>query len=342
MKQSIERIHKDFHTELQGVRSLKELEPLKIKFLGKKGIIAEEMKHLRDVPAEEKPLIGKLINDLKNTLEHAIDETFTRMQHEEESIQLEKEFLDISLPGRRKSFASKHPVAQVIDEMVDILISMGFSVWESPEIEKDYYNFDVLNFAEDHPAKDMQDTFYLEPGVLLRTQTTNFQGHVLEKVQPPVRVICPGRVYRNEEVSSRSHVFFHQIDGLYVDQGVNFQDLILTLSEFVKRLFNKELKMRFRPSFFPFVEPGTEVDIGCLLCGGPGCAVCKYSGWLEILGAGMVHPQVLRNVGVDPEKYTGYAWGMGVERLALLRYGIPDIRLFAENDLRMLKQFPAL
>jgi phenylalanyl-tRNA synthetase alpha chain len=342
VKQSIEQIGRDFRKELQGITSLKELDALKIKYLGKKGLIAEEMKNLRDVSAEEKPHVGKYINDLKVEAQTAIDAAHEKILLQEETISLQKEFIDISLPARKRAVGSKHPVNQVIDEMVDILISMGFSVWESPEIDKEQYNFDLLNFAQDHPAKDMQDTFYLRPGVLLRTQTTNFQGHVLERVQPPVRVICPGRVYRNEEVSARSHVFFHQIDGLYVDEGVSFQDLILTLSEFVKKLFRKELKMRFRPSFFPFVEPGTEVDIGCLLCDSTGCSVCKYSGWLEILGAGMVHPQVLRNVGVDPEKYTGYAWGMGVERLALLRYGIPDIRLLAENDLRMLKQFPSL
>lgn len=342
MKQAIDQIQNEFEKDLKKAVSLKELEELRVKFLGKKGPVQQKMQELRDVPPEQKREFGKFINDLKVLIEKELTEQESEYLQKEENERLKKENIDITLPGRKKKQGSKHIVTQVIDELIDIFISMGFSVQTAPEIETDYYNFEVLNFAADHPARDMQDTFYVDPGVLLRTQTTNFQGRLLEKVKPPVRAICPGRVYRNESISARSHVFFHQIDGLYVAEDASFQDLVSTISEFVKKLFQREIEIRFRPSFFPFVEPGCEVDIGCLVCNGKGCPICKYSGWLEILGAGMVHPQVLRNVGLDPEKYSGYAWGMGVERMILARYGIKDIRLFAENDMRFLSQFPAI
>jgi phenylalanyl-tRNA synthetase alpha chain len=342
VKQAIEEIKKQFEAELGIVASLKEIEELKLKYLGKKGLVQAQMQHLRNVPPEQKPEFGKIVNDLKVYVEGTIATSEGYFHEKEELAKLSQEVIDTSAPGRKKNLGSKHPVTAMIDEIVDIFISMWFSVVDAPEIETDYYNFEVLNFAPDHPARDMQDTFYIEPGVLLRTHATTFQGRLLESEKPPLRVICPGRVYRNETISTRSHVFFHQVDGMYIAEKVSFQDLISTMSEFIQKLFHKEVAVRFRPSYFPFVEPGCEVDVACLVCEGKGCPICKHSGWLEILGAGMIHPQVLRNCGLDPEKYTGYAWGLGVERLILLRYGITDIRLFAENDMRFLSQFPVL
>lgn len=227
----------------------------------------------------------------------------------------------------------------MLDEAIDILVGMGFSVQYGPDIETDYYNFEALNFAKDHPARDMHDTFYITSNILLRTHTSNTQVRVMETATPPIRVIAPGKCYRNEDVSARSHVLFHQIEGLYIDKEVTFADLLATLEEFFSKLLKQEVKMRYRPSFFPFVEPGMEVDVHCIVCGGSGCSVCKHTGWLEVAGAGMVHPEVLKSGGIDPEEYSGYAWGFGIERLAMLRYSIPDIRLFMENHLRFLQQF---
>lgn len=342
MKQVIDSIRKAFDQELKVCRQAQDFEALKVRYLGKKGLVQEQLKSLRDVPDHERPLIGKMVNDLKKEIEECVTKALDTTELLEEQDRLSKEITDVTLPGRQPPIGSKHPVTKVLQEMVDIFVSMGFSVVQAPEIESEQYNFDVLNISPDHPARDMQDTFYIAPGYLLRTHTTNMQGRVMEKTNPPIRVICPGRCFRNESVDSRHQVFFHQIDGLYIDEKVSLQDLIATLSEFVRRLFNKAVDVRWRPSYFPFVEPGVEVDMACLLCDGKGCSLCKHSGWLEILGAGMVHPQVLRNCGLDPEKYTGFAWGVGVERTLCLRYGIRDIRLLAENDMRFLQQFYAL
>jgi phenylalanyl-tRNA synthetase alpha chain len=342
VKNSIENIRQKFELEIAQCLSAKEVEALKVSYLGKKGIVQELLKGLKEVPVSEKPHVGKLVNDLKTVLEESIENTIQTLLLREENSRLQSESIDVTLPGRKKQKGSKHPITRMIDEMLEIFISMGFSVQSAPEIESEYYNFDVLNMGPDHPARDMQDTFYVAPDVVLRTHCSNIQGRMMQQANPPFRVVCPGRCFRNESISSRHHVFFHQIDGLYVDQGVNLQDLNATLSEFLRRFFKKEVLVRMRPSYFPFVEPGIEMDISCLLCDGKGCSLCKHSGWLEILGAGMVHPQVLRNVGIDPEKYTGYAWGMGVERVVALYYGIKDIRLFSENDMRFLEQFPAL
>jgi phenylalanyl-tRNA synthetase alpha chain len=342
VKESICSIQNQFQEDLKACQSAKSLEALKIQYLGRKGLVQEQLKHLKSVPDAEKPAAGKMVNDLKEYIENRLDGALQEFILREENIRLSKEVLDISLPGRRKHVGSKHPVTQVMDEMVDIFVQMGFSVQSAPEVETEYYNFDVLNMGEDHPARDMQDTFYIAPGVVLRTHASNIQGRIMESNNPPIRVICPGRCFRNESISSRHHVFFHQIDGIYIDEGVSLQDLVATLSQFLRTFFKKDVDVKLRPSYFPFVEPGIEIDISCLLCDGKGCTLCKHSGWLEILGAGMVHPQVLRNVGLDPEKYSGYAWGLGVERTLCLRHGISDIRLFAEDDLRFLTQFPAL
>ena len=338
----MEQIRQQFEHDVITCASVKEIEQLKIKYLGKKGLVQGAMHELRSLSVDEKKAFGAKINELKSFIEGSLDSLMRTLQDKELDMRIAQEEIDITLPSRPIRMGAKHPISKTIEEIVSIFKDLGFSVQLGPEVDIDYYNFDVLNFPADHPAKDMQDTFYIEPGVLLRTHTTTVQGRVMERASPPVRIVCPGRVYRNESVSARSHVFFHQVDGVYVDEGVSMRDLIWTLSEFVRRLFKKDVKMRFRPSYFPFVEPGTELDIECLICQGQKCPVCKYSGWLEILGAGMVHPNVLRNVGIDPEKYTGFAWGMGVDRTLMLRHGIKDIRLFPDNDLRFLQQFSFL
>ncbi len=333
-------LQQQFEHALLECKTAKDVEELRLQYLGRKGIIQNEMRRLREVPAEERPSVGAKVNALKEYIEGKIAQFLSRIVEQEREMQMAGERIDATLPGRRRFLGSKHPIPTTIDEILRILKDLGFSVQNGPQIESEYYNFEVLNFAPDHPAKDMQDTFYVEPGIVLRTHTTNVQGRIMEKIAPPVRIACPGRCFRNEEVSARSHCFFHQVDALYVDQGVTMQDLFWTFREFVQRLFRRDdLEVRFRPSYFPFVEPGTECDASCLVCNGKGCQLCKYSGWLEICGAGMVHPQVLRNVGIDPEKYQGYAWGMGVERLIMLRHSIKDIRLFSENDVRFLRQF---
>lgn len=339
MRVEIDTIRNEFKNDLGLVRTTSDLEGVKVKYLGRKGPVQGLMKGLRQSTEEERPLFGKAINDLKVELESSIETYGALLSQKEEEESLAREMIDVTLPGRKRFPGRKHIIAQVLDQMIDILVGMGFSVEYGPDIESDYYNFEALNFPHDHPARDMQDTFYLSTDYLLRTHTTNVQIRVMEKSEPPIRVIAPGKAYRNENVSARSHVFFHQIDGFYIDKGVTFRDLFYTLGQFVVRFFEREVETRFRPSYFPFVEPGMELDIHCLSCEGKGCAICKHTGWLEVLGAGMIHPDVLKNGGIDPEEYTGYAWGMGLERLIMLKYGIDDIRRFTENDLRFLRQF---
>lgn len=339
MQQEIISLQSQFSNELTAARSSGDLEALKIKYLGKKGPIQQLMKTLKDVPAEQRPEVGKWINDLKEGIGAGIATKLQLMIEQEEGSQLAQEKIDITLPGRRRFAGRKHIVNQTLDEMVDIMIGLGFSVQYGPEVDSDYYNFEALNFAPDHPARDMQDTFYISPQVLLRTHTSNVQARVMESNPPPLRVISPGTSYRNENITARSHVMFHQIEAFYVDIGVSFADLFSTMQAFVDQFFEPGIATRFRPSYFPFVEPGLEVDIRCISCAGQGCMLCKHTGWLEIAGAGMIHPEVLKNCDIDPEKYSGFAWGMGVERPAILKYGINDIRTFMENDLRFLSQF---
>lgn len=341
MRQTIENLKHNFDAEMQKVASSVDLDSLKVKYLGKKGPIQDLMKGLRDVSAEERPSIGKFINDLKEHLEKSIESARSHIGQKELDSQLAHENIDITLPGRRRFAGRKHIITQALDEMIDILVSMGFSVQYGPDIDTDYYNFEALNFAPEHPARDMQDTFYISPNVLLRTHTSNIQARVMESYKPPIRIIAPGKAYRNETITARSHVFFQQVEVFYVDTGVTFADLQQTMREFLNKLFHKEIETRFRPSYFPFVEPGMEVDVRCFSCNGSGCPLCKHTGWLEVAGAGMIHPEVLKNGGIDPEIYTGFAWGMGVERLCMLMNGIPDIRMFTENDMRFLRQFTA-
>lgn len=342
LHESIQSLKTEFLSDLNQVKSSNDLENLKVKFLGKKGPIQNLMKMLKDVSNEERPAVGKEINDLKDYLSSQVDQLKDKLVMKEETEQLQKEALDITLPGRKRSVGRKHPLTQALDNIIQILIGMGFSVQYGPDIDTDYYNFEVLNFPPDHPARDMQDTFYISPNVLLRTHTSNIQARVMQENKPPIRIIAPGKAYRNEAISARSHVFFHQIEAVFVDKNVTFSDLFSTMDEFLKKLFKTGIDTRFRPSYFPFVEPGLEVDVRCVVCEGKGCAICKHSGWLEIAGAGMIHPEVLKNCEIDPEEYSGYAWGMGLERLVMILNGVQDIRNFTENDLRFLRQFTVL
>jgi phenylalanyl-tRNA synthetase alpha chain len=336
----IEEIRSEFIKELKSATHSKDLENLKVRFLGKKGPIQQLMMELKNCTPDERPLFGKLINDLKEDLTSHVDNTLARILEQEKSARFDQEKIDITLPGKTPSLGKTHPITQMLNKAVSILVNMGFSVQYGPDIDSDYYNFGALNFPPDHPARDMQDTFYITADLLLRTHTSNVQVRTMESSKPPIRVIAPGRCFRNETISSRSHVFFHQIEGFYVDKNVTFTDLMNTMDQFWKAIFGQDVKTRFRPSYFPFVEPGLEVDVECTSCKGQGCRLCKQSGWLEVAGAGMIHPEVLKAGGIDPEEYSGYAWGMGIERIAMLQYGIKDIRLFTENDTRFLEQFP--
>lgn len=342
MQAEIDTLKETFAAEINHAENTTALEDLKVKYLGRKGPVQDLMKSLKNASKEERPVLGKLINDIKEDISDRIEEKYAILQVEEEDRRIAQEAVDITLPGRRRFSGRKHIITQSIDQIVDILIGMGFSVQYGPDIDSDYYNYEALNFPEDHPARDMQDTFYITEDVLLRSHTSNVQTRVMESSEPPIRIIAPGKTYRNETITARSHVFFHQIEALYIDRGVTFADLLSTMDEFLSKLFDHNVKTRYRPSYFPFVEPGMEVDVNCLSCSGKGCALCKHTGWLEVAGAGMVHPEVLKNGNIDPEIFTGYAWGLGVERLAMLKHGINDIRLFTENHMRFLEQFPAI
>lgn len=313
-------------------------EQFRITYLGTKGLIKNLMGEMKHVPADRKKEFGQILNDFKQFTEarySALKEAGSNGQQSSVAA------IDLSLPGDTIPVGSRHPISMMRNRIVSIFQRLGFSVAEGPEIEDDWHNFTALNLPEYHPARDMQDTFYIstDPAWLLRTHTSNIQIREMEKGILPLRIICPGRVYRNETISARSHCFFHQVEGLYIDENVSFADLKQTLYFFVKEMYGNDVSVRFRPSYFPFTEPSAEMDISCQLCKGKGCNVCKYTGWLEILGCGMVHPKVLEHCNIDPAKYTGFAFGMGVERPALLKYGINDIRLFSENDVRFLKQF---
>ena len=318
------------------------VEEFRIKWLGTKGILKGIMGEMKNVPNEQKREAGQLLNEFKLFTEAKYNEFKEAISSQPGSASGE---IDLSLPGDETPLGSRHPISLMRNKIISIFQRLGFAVAEGPEIEDDWHNFGALNMPEHHPARDMQDTFYVDAAKnsavnwLLRTHTSNTQVHEMQKGKLPIRVICPGRVYRNETISARSHCFFHQVEGLYIDENVSFADLKQTLYFFVKEMYGKDVKVRFRPSYFPFTEPSAEMDVTCFICGGKGCNICKKTGWVEILGCGMVHPNVLKNCGIDPEKYTGFAFGMGVERPALLKYGINDIRLFSENDVRFLKQF---
>jgi len=321
-----------------------EVEAFRIKYLGTKGLVKNMMGEMKSVPNEQKKEFGQILNAFKVAAEEKL-EAFVAALGDTTTLDAT---IDTSLPGDEFTVGTRHPLNLVRNQMVSIFKRLGFAVAEGPEIEDDWHNFGAMNLPADHPARDMQDTFYVQEATeenaswLLRTHTSSVQARVMETQKPPIRVICPGRVYRNETISARAHCFFHQVEGLYIDENVSFADLKQTLYFFVQEMFGKEVKVRFRPSYFPFTEPSAEMDISCQICSGKGCNICKHTGWVEILGSGMVHPNVLKNFDIDPEKYTGFAFGMGVERIAQLKYQVNDLRLYSQNDLRFLQQFKSV
>ncbi len=331
----LSQIEQEARQSLESATDTDSLEKLRVKLLGKKGVLTSILRGLKDLPVEEKIRIGGLANQLKKSLEVIIDSKKEEFLASGVTVAA----IDHTLPGRPYYYGHKHVIMASLDEIVEIFQRMGFEVTDGPEIESDYYNFGALNFPPDHPARDEQDTFYLEGDLLLRTHTSNIQIHEFERRRPPFKILAPGRVFRNEAVNARSYCIFHQVEGFYVDEHVSFADLKGVLEAFCYEFFGEGLKLRYRPSFFPFTEPSAEVDVSCFLCGGKGCQLCKNEGWLEILGCGMVDPNVFTAVGYDNDKYTGYAFGMGVERIALMKYQISDIRLLYENDLRFIRQF---
>ncbi|MDD3150055.1 MAG: phenylalanine--tRNA ligase subunit alpha [Candidatus Gastranaerophilales bacterium] len=344
MKQKLEDIKNSALQSIDCAQTLEQIEELKIQFLGRKSELNNIRKSVKDLSVEDRPIIGQMANTISNEISEKISQKLEDFNRKAINEKLEKEKIDITLPGTAIPYGTVHPLTSTINEIVEIFQGMGFSLTEnknSPEVETEHYNFDLLNFPPDHPAKDMQDTFYttLAPNVVLRSQTSNSQVRTMEIQKPPIRIISPGRVYRSEAVSSRKNNLFHQVEGLIVDKDITFADLKGVLNEFTRIFFGQARPTKFRNSFFPFTEPSAEIDVQCIMCEGKGCRTCSGTGWLEILGAGMVDPNVLIGVGIDPEEYTGFAFGMGVERLAMLKYAINDIRLFFNNDVRFLKQF---
>ncbi|MGI8893097.1 MAG: phenylalanine--tRNA ligase subunit alpha [Bacteroidia bacterium] len=327
----------------QDIRSFKphskeDVEAFRIRYSGKKGVLTDLFAGIKNIEPSERKLFGQKINTIKNLVEQKISEGIKLFPEEEKLIASED---DLTKPGEPMELGSRHPISIIRNEILEIFARIGFTVAEGPEIEDDWHNFTALNFPPDHPARDMQDTFFIEqnPDIALRTHTSSIQVRAMENSPPPIRVMCPGRVYRNEAISARSHCFFHQVEGLYIDEKVSFADLKQTLFYFAREMFGEDTKIRLRPSYFPFTEPSAEVDVTCILCNGAGCNVCKQTGWLEILGCGMVDPSVLENCNIDSMRYSGYAFGMGIERIAMLKYQVKDLRIFSENDVRFLKQF---
>ena len=339
MKEQLRAISERAANALKEVKAQSELEELRVAYLGKKGELTSILKQMGKLSAEERPAMGQLANAVRSEIEAKIAEKTALIKKAEQDKKLEKETLDISLPGKKGKKGGLHPLNTVLKDMINIFQSMGFDVVDGPEIETEYYNFEALNVPADHPARDMQDTFYVGDGLILRSQTSATQIRTMENRKPPIRMICPGRVYRADDVDATHSPVFHPIEGLVVDKGITMCDLKGTLEQFAREIYGSDTKVKFRPSFFPFTEPSVEVDVSCSECGGKGCRVCKGSGWIEILGAGMVHPRVLERCGIDPEEYSGFAFGIGLDRLTTTRYKISDIRLLFENDIRFLSQF---
>jgi phenylalanyl-tRNA synthetase alpha chain len=334
----LEGLIKQAEQAVAGAETLPELDDVRVSYLGKNGQLTAQLKKLGSLPPEEKPKAGQAINKAKQSLQKAIEQRKSDLEAAALAARLVEEKIDVTLPGRGLERGGLHPVTRTLDRIERLFAHAGFDVEEGPEIEDDYHNFEALNIPEHHPARAMHDTFYFDAHMLLRTHTSPVQIRTMENAGPPLKIIAPGRVYRCD--SDLTHTpMFHQVEGLLVDENVSFADLKGVLYDFLRSFFERDLELRFRPSYFPFTEPSAEVDIECVMCGGEGCRVCSHTGWLEVLGCGMVHPEVFRHVGIDSEKYTGYAFGMGVERLTMLRYGVNDLRLFFENDLRFLKQF---
>ncbi|MEF9984251.1 MAG: phenylalanine--tRNA ligase subunit alpha [Oscillospiraceae bacterium] len=339
MKEALEKIKQIAKADLSEISDIKALDNIRVKYLGKKGELTKILKEMGKLSAEERPLMGQIANEVKNDIENSIEETLTLLKTKALAEKLSTEKIDVTMPGKPTPMGNKHPLTAVLDEVKEIFLGMGFSIVDGPEVETDYYNFEALNLPPDHPARDTQDTFYITENTLLRTQTSPMQIREMERTQPPIRIIAPGRVYRSDEVDATHSPLFHQIEGLVVDKNVTMANLRWALDTFVKKLYGDDAKIRFRPHHFPFTEPSAEIDVMCFACHGEGCRLCKGEGWIEILGGGMVNPKVLKNCGIDPEVYSGFAFGLGLERIVMRKYSVDDIRLFYDNDVRFLKQF---
>ena len=339
MKEKLKEIVDTALRQIEAATDSDKLNEVRVSFLGKKGELTQVLKSLKDVAPEDRPKVGQLVNEARETLEKRLDECKKEFEKNMLDLKLATETIDVTLPAKKPMIGHRHPNTIELDEVKKIFIGMGYQVVDGPEIEYDYYNFEALNIPANHPAKDEQDTFYINDKLLLRTQTSSVQVHVMEKEKPPIRIIAPGRVFRSDEVDATHSPSFHQVEGLVIDKSVTFADLKGTLAEFARRIFGEETKVKFRPHHFPFTEPSAEMDVSCFKCGGKGCRFCKNEGWIEILGCGMVHPHVLEMRGIDPKEYQGFAFGIGLERIALLKYEVDDMRLLYENDVRFLRQF---
>ena len=339
MKEQIAKIKENSIKEITGCKLEKELTELKVKYLGKKGELTAVLRGMGTLSQEERPIIGALVNEVRDELENLIEKKQKEFKKQELLKRLENENIDVTEPSKKTNLGSLHPITKIINEVEEIFLGMGYEIADGPEVEKAIYNFDKLNTPPDHPARDIQDTFYITEDILLRSQTSPVQVRVMETKKPPIKVICPGAVYRSDSIDSTHSPVFHQIEGLVVDKNISMTDLKGTLEMFSRKCLGENTKIRFRPHHFPFTEPSAEADVSCFVCGGKGCRVCKGEGWIELLGCGMVHPNVLRNCNIDPEEYSGFAFGFGVERIAMAKYGIDDMRLLFENDVRFLKQF---
>lgn len=339
MKEKLQAIKEEAMKQIQQSDALEKLNDVRVAFLGKKGELTAVLKGMKDVAPEERPLVGQLVNDTRAAIEEFLEETKKKLEAAAREAQLKAEVIDVTLPAKKNNVGHRHPNTIALEEVERIFVGMGYEVIEGPEVEYDLYNFEKLNIPANHPAKDEQDTFYINKDILLRTQTSPVQVRVMEKGKLPIRMIAPGRVFRSDEVDATHSPSFHQIEGMVIDKNITFADLKGTLEEFVKQLFGADTKVKFRPHHFPFTEPSAEMDVSCFKCGGKGCRFCKGEGWIEILGCGMVHPKVLRMSGIDPDEYQGFAFGLGLERITLLKYEIDDMRLLYENDDRFLKQF---
>lgn len=339
MEENIKNIKESSIKEITESKELKTLNDLRVKYLGKKGELTLVLRGMGKLSPEERPVIGSLVNKVRDELEKLIQEKEKELKKQELQKRLENEVIDVTEPSKKIDLGSKHPITQIIEEVEEIFLGMGYKIADGPEVEKATYNFDKLNTPPDHPARDIQDTFYINEELVLRSQTSPVQARVMENEKPPIKIICPGTVYRSDSVDDTHSPVFHQVEGLVIDKNISMADLKGTLEMFAKKCLGENTKIRFRPHHFPFTEPSAEADVSCFVCGGKGCKVCKGEGWIELLGCGMVHPNVLRNCGIDPEEYSGFAFGFGVERIAMAKFGIDDMRLLFENDVRFLKQF---
>lgn len=339
MKAKLEQIKAEALSKIENSEALEKLNEIRVSYLGKKGELTAVLKSMKDVAPEDRPKVGQLVNETREEIERVLEQQISKMEKALREAKMKAEVIDVTLPAKKNNVGHRHPNTIALEEVERIFIGMGYEVVEGPEVEKDYYNFEALNIPKDHPARDEQDTFYVTEDIVLRTQTSPVQVREMEKGKLPIRMIAPGRVFRSDEVDATHSPSFHQIEGLVIDKNITFADLKGTLAEFAKELFGEDTKVKFRPHHFPFTEPSAEVDVTCFKCGGSGCRFCKGSGWIEILGCGMVHPNVLKMSGIDPEEYSGFAFGVGLERIALLKYEIDDMRLLYENDIRFLKQF---